>query len=96
MTDKKRRDFVKKSISATAGIGLFSAFPGFSSFADGHGDMFFKISLAEWSLNKPLFRGDLNNLDFPAKAKNDFGINAVEYVNQFFMDKAKNQDGYKN
>jgi sugar phosphate isomerase/epimerase len=33
----------------------------------------------------------LNNLDFPAKAKNDFGIEAVEYVNQFFKDKAKDQ-----
>jgi len=54
-------------------------------------DLFFKISLAEWSLNKQLFSGKLNNLDFPAKAKNDFGIEAVEYVNQFFKDKAKDQ-----
>lgn len=54
-------------------------------------DMFFKISLAEWSLHKTLFDGKLDNLDFPAKAKNDFGISAVEYVNQFFKDKAKDQ-----
>lgn len=54
-------------------------------------DLFFKISLAEWSLNKQLFGGQLTNMDFPAKAKNDFGINAVEYVNQFFKDKAKDQ-----
>lgn len=54
-------------------------------------DLFFKISLAEWSLHKMLFDGKLNNLDFPAKAKNDFGISAVEYVNQFFKDKAKDQ-----
>lgn len=52
---------------------------------------FFKISLAEWSLHKSLFAGTLNHLDFPAKAKNDFGISAVEYVNQFFKDKAKDQ-----
>ncbi len=51
--------------------------------------LFFKISLAEWSLHKMLFDKKLNNLDFPAKAKNDFGIEAVEYVNQFFKDKAK-------
>jgi sugar phosphate isomerase/epimerase len=50
---------------------------------------FFKISLAEWSLHKMLFDKKLDNLDFPAKAKNDFGIDAVEYVNQFFKDKAK-------
>lgn len=89
MIDKKRRAFIKKGLSATAGVGLFTAFPGFSSFGEAHGDMFFKISLAEWSLNKPLFKGELKNLDFPAKAKNDFGIDAVEYVNQFFKDKAE-------
>jgi sugar phosphate isomerase/epimerase len=50
--------------------------------------MFFKISLAEWSLHQALQSGSMTNLDFPVKAKNDFGINAVEYVNQFFMDKA--------
>ncbi|HEY3402041.1 MAG TPA: sugar phosphate isomerase/epimerase family protein [Ohtaekwangia sp.] len=54
-------------------------------------DLFFKISLAEWSLHKSIFGGKLTNLDFPAKAKNDFGISAVEYVNQFFKDKAKDQ-----
>ncbi|HEU5145418.1 MAG TPA: sugar phosphate isomerase/epimerase family protein [Chryseosolibacter sp.] len=57
--------------------------------------MFFKISLAEWSLNKQLFSGKLTNLDFPAKAKNDFGIDAVEYVNQFFKDKANDREYLK-
>src|SRR5436190_12469478 len=52
-------------------------------------EMFFKISLAEWSLHRALKAKELDNLDFPAKAKNDYGISAVEYVNQFFMDKAK-------
>jgi L-ribulose-5-phosphate 3-epimerase len=51
----------------------------------------FKISLAEWSLHKTLFGGKLDNLDFPKSAKVDFGIDAVEYVNQFFKDKAKDQ-----
>ena len=51
--------------------------------------LFFKISLAEWSFHKALFAKEFENLEFPAKAKNEFGINAVEYVNQFFMDKAK-------
>ena len=49
----------------------------------------FKISLAEWSLHRTLFDGKLDNLDFPAFAKKEFGIDAVEYVNQFFKDKAK-------
>ncbi len=50
----------------------------------------FKISLAEWSLNKSIKAGNMTNLDFPAFARNH-GIEAVEYVNQFFMDKAKDQ-----
>ncbi len=54
-------------------------------------DLFFKISLAEWSLAPSLFSGKLNNLDFPARAKQDFGVDAVEYVNQFFKDKANDQ-----
>lgn len=48
----------------------------------------FRVSLAQWSLHKALFAGDLDNLDFPKKAKQDFDIEAVEYVNQFFSDKA--------
>lgn len=52
---------------------------------------FFKISLAQWSLHKMLFDKKLDNLDFAAKAKNDFDIDGVEYVNQFFKDKAKDK-----
>jgi L-ribulose-5-phosphate 3-epimerase len=51
------------------------------------GDVF-KISLAEWSLHRMLFAGELDNLAFPAFAKDEFGIDTVEYVNQFFKDKA--------
>jgi L-ribulose-5-phosphate 3-epimerase len=52
----------------------------------------FKISLAQWSLHRTLFDGTIDNLDFPREAKRTYGINAVEYVNQFFMDKAKDLD----
>ncbi len=36
-----------------------------------------------------LFSGELDNLDFPAFTRNEFDIDAVEYVNQFFKDKAE-------
>jgi sugar phosphate isomerase/epimerase len=52
---------------------------------------FFEISLAQFSLAGSLFSGKLKNLDFPAKAKNDFGINAVEYVSMFWRDKVTDQ-----
>jgi len=48
----------------------------------------YEISLAEWSLHKALFKGDIKNIDFPEISKRDYGIHAVEYVNQFFKDKA--------
>jgi len=51
----------------------------------------FQISLAEWSLHRALFEGKLDNLDFVRTASKDFGIDAVEYVNQFFKDKATDQ-----
>ncbi|QLE00417.1 sugar phosphate isomerase/epimerase [Galbibacter sp. BG1] len=50
--------------------------------------LFFKISLAQWSLHKALQSGEMDNLDFAAKAKS-LGCEGLEYVNQFFGDKAK-------
>jgi hypothetical protein len=48
----------------------------------------FEISLAEWSLHKALFAGKMDHLDYAKIAKREFGIHGVEYVNQFFKDKA--------
>lgn len=44
----------------------------------------FRISLAQWSLHRTLRAGDLDHLDFPRCSREDFGIEAVEYVNTFF------------
>ena len=49
----------------------------------------FKISLAQWSLHKALFGKELDHLDFARVARRDFGIEAIEYVNAFFKDKAR-------
>ncbi len=55
-------------------------------------ELWFTISLAQWSLNRQLFGGEIDNLDFASVAKNKFDINAVEYVNQFFPNKATDMD----
>ena len=52
----------------------------------------FNISLAEWSLHRALQAGELDNLDFPATARQTYGLEAVEYVNQFFKDRARDAD----
>ncbi|MEL6122321.1 MAG: sugar phosphate isomerase/epimerase family protein [Bacteroidota bacterium] len=54
----------------------------------GMDDMFFKISLAQWSYHKALWAKQFDHLDFAAKAKS-LDIHAIEYVNQFFKDKAE-------
>jgi L-ribulose-5-phosphate 3-epimerase len=55
----------------------------------------FQISLAEWSLHRALFKKELDNLDFARTAKIDYGIEAIEFVNQFFKDKAGDQEYLK-
>jgi L-ribulose-5-phosphate 3-epimerase len=51
----------------------------------------FTISLAQWSFHKALFAKKMDHLDFAKVAKTECGIDAVEYVNQFFKDKAKDE-----
>ena len=47
----------------------------------------FSISLAQWSLHQALLAGYIQSIDFPRIAKEQFGIDAVEYVNSFFPDR---------
>lgn len=84
--NSNRRDFIKQLGLGTVGMAVFSGLP---VFAGAPKDLFFKISLAEWSLHKALFAKEITNLDFPGIAAKKYGIHAVEYVNQFFKDKAK-------
>lgn len=87
MEPKDRRSFIKGLGALTVGAGLASLFP-FEALSAGKKESF-KISLAEWSLHNTLLAGKLNNLDFPLKAKKDFGIDIVEYVSVFFDKKEK-------
>ena len=48
--------------------------------------LLFNISLAQWSLHRALQGGYLKAIDFPQITKEQFGIDAVEYVNTFFPD----------
>lgn len=87
-----RRNFIHSTAAGAAAFGL-SGFLQHHSFAKNSGEPWFRISLAQWSLHRALKAGELDNLDFARTTKEDFGIDAVEYVNQFFKDKAKDQ-GY--
>ncbi|MEM7369587.1 MAG: sugar phosphate isomerase/epimerase family protein [Bacteroidota bacterium] len=97
----KRRSFIQQS--AVLGSGLILAPWLLEGCASGESSqssttepetssspasMFFDISLAQWSLHKSFFKGDIDPITFPTLAQEEFGISAVEYVNQFFKDKA--------
>lgn len=65
-----RREFVAASLAA-----------GVASGAAAPRD---RISLAAWSLNRSFRAGMWKNLDLPKVIREKLGIDALEYVNQFF------------
>jgi sugar phosphate isomerase/epimerase len=85
MQSTNRRHFLASSAAAVA----LSASSRWSLGQDTAPNKAYKISLAQWSLHKPLFAKEIDNLDFAKVSKERFGIDGVEYVNQFFKDKAK-------
>lgn len=76
-----RRHFIKQ---AGLALGALSTAPALTAAKAP----LFEISVAEWSLHKALFAGKMDHLDYAKVARREFGIGAVEYVNQFFKDKA--------
>ena len=85
-----RREFVKQS-SLAVGAMSASASVGCQSLAGSSSNSLYDISLAQWSLNRQFFGGKLNALDFAKVTKEEFDLDAIEYVNQFFKDKANNE-----
>ena len=85
-SNNSRRKFITSLSASLAASSLLSN-------ADNHKKkQLFEISIAEWSLHKSLFGKKITNLDFPVVAKKEFDISAVEYVNQFFKDKANDKN----
>jgi len=88
MPNMTRRDAIK----ATAATSLALATGGMATaaqrlLAPAQEDPWFLISLAQWSLHKLLFAGEITNLDFASESR-AMGFDAIEYVNAFFKDKA--------
>lgn len=100
MVKINRRDAIKLTAAATLAVasGCSSssgsrsvAGPSTDPAADpdrsGAAEPWFRISLAQWSLHRLLYDGEIANLDFAAESR-AMGFGAVEYVNAFFKDKA--------
>ena len=90
MTPSTRREFLG---AAAAGLPLLGALSSCRSGESGGGSRgrWFEISLAQWSLHRALRANELDHLDFALRAREAYGIGAVEYVNSFFKDKARDE-----
>ena len=90
MSQFNRREFLASSAAVAAGVFAAPA-------AAKQAQPLFQISLAQWSHNKAFFgRGKVEKLEplkFAEISKKNYGIDAIEYVNQFYKDKKKD-DAY--
>jgi len=92
-----RRNFVQNTSLTTAGITLL----GLSACSNKKGktgisdesstvisaetSLFFKISLAQWSVHSQIRAGKMKFIEFAQKT-GEFGLGALEYVTQLFPD----------
>jgi L-ribulose-5-phosphate 3-epimerase len=83
-----RRRFLETSAAASLALGCG---PLARALAEEEPKPLFRISLAEWSLHRALFEKKLQHVEFAPLAKTKYGIEAAEFVNQFFKDKAKDR-----
>lgn len=111
-----RKDFLKKAGYLSAASVMTPGLAKFFNRSNQNTELFFDISLAQWSLHRSIFgketmekgweffgrtirnknygellKGNIEPIEFPTVAKEQFGISAVEYVNTFYMGKAEDQ-----
>jgi hydroxypyruvate isomerase len=91
MTYISRRSFLERSLAAGA-AGIMA--PSLLKAAPAPTPRLVKddISLAQWALVDEIKAGKWKNLDFPKIARNDFGLNGIEFVNTLF--EAPPTEGY--
>lgn len=93
---KNRRNFLKTTATAAMGTLLLPKLAASSYFGTSNAKTFtFDISLAEFSFAGELMSGKMTNMEFPARAKNEFDINVLEYVSGFFNNKHTDQSYLK-
>ena len=84
MRTPDRRFFLQGVLASSAGLAV-----GSQSLLRAQTAPWFRISLAQWSLHRAFFAKKLDPMDFPVIAKRDFGIDGVEFVNQFYKGQAE-------
>tara|TARA_B100001057_G_scaffold391530_1_gene399755 strand:+ start:8655 stop:9611 length:957 start_codon:yes stop_codon:yes gene_type:complete len=76
----KRKDFIK--LASTGALGMSSL--GYLSFTNPK-DLFFKLSLAQWSLHRNIKYGNMNPYMFAEFASN-YNFSGIEYVTALYKD----------
>ena len=87
MTTLNRRTFIKNAAIGAAGVSLAASFPQLLHAGEKK-DLFFKLSISQFSFASQFWTKQLDPLDFAAKSK-ELGISGLDYCSMFFADKAK-------
>jgi L-ribulose-5-phosphate 3-epimerase len=88
MRDLTRRELLQASAAALLAPALFRA-ASLSAATQTTPLPPFRISLAQWSLHRTIRSGKLDHLDFAKVTRQQYGLEAIEYVNSFFKERAK-------
>ena len=93
----RRREFIEKQLKFGLGFALL-AIPkkdlGFDLSNETNSNLFFKLSLAQWSLHKGIDSGKFDPYDF-AKTAKELGFSGLEYVNQLYSDVMDSRNKYQ-
>lgn len=89
---ERRKFIINTAIASASSIVLPSLLnKAFQAENNNSMEKELKISLAQWSLHRSFRNGELDPVDFAAISKNKYEIDAVEYVNQFYVSQAGNE-----
>lgn len=92
-----RRAFVGAAFVSTASLAAARPARALAGLLQEDNPLF-RISLAQWSLHRAFRGGSADPMDFARIAREDYGLDAIEYVNSFYKDKARDRatlDGLK-
>jgi sugar phosphate isomerase/epimerase len=79
-----RRDFLETSLTIGAGSLVSPSLLSKKNIIMNSTEKKDDISIAQWALVEEIRAGKWKNLDFPRIAREDFGVNGIEFVNTLF------------
>jgi sugar phosphate isomerase/epimerase len=83
----------REALRAATGLGALALTSRLAPLASAEdAEPWFRISLAQWSNHRALGRDGRDNLEWISRVRQKYEIEAVEFVNQFFPDRARDWD----